>query len=183
MIIKDIDRFAELASIGAGHAVTAFSQLTGHTITMDSPRLRIPDVAQPETSEGEGGWSSGVLFEFDGCIDALVGILFRPAMCDAVVHKLVGGSDQYHSPEIAESVLMEVGNILASHVASAIADTLSARLLPSIPTIEMENAGKMLEEWAEARIGSRAPRIECQFTDDEGQLGGLVVLIPNFPND
>ncbi len=183
MIIKDIDRFSELASIGAERAVAAFSQLTGRTIRMASPRLRIPDEtpSAPETSDQ--AWCSGVLFEFDGCVDALVGILFKPSMCKAVVRKLVGGDDHFQSPEVVESVLMEVGNILASHVASSIADTMEARLLPSIPTIEIEQAQTLLDEWADSRIGSRAPRIECEFSDPLCELGGLVVLIPNLSSD
>jgi hypothetical protein len=55
--------------------------------------------------------------------------------------------------------------------------------LPSIPTIEMERAETMLSEWADARIGSRAPRIECEFADSDAVLGGLVVLIPNLSSD
>ena len=87
-MVKDMDRFAELANIGAGHAVTAFSQLTGHTIRMRAPRYpldEVRDVPLPPPMPVDRGWTSGVLFELEGCVDALVGILFRPEMSEAVL--------------------------------------------------------------------------------------------------
>jgi chemotaxis protein CheY-P-specific phosphatase CheC len=75
--------------------------------------------------------------------------------------------------------LMEVGNILASHVASAIADTLGARLLPSIPVLALDGAGEQLSDLASHRESSGSLRIECELADKEGELGGLVVLIPD----
>jgi chemotaxis protein CheC len=184
---REIDRLSELANIGAGHAATAFSQLTGHTISMHVPRVSL--TGEPigrwvpsnlvESDPEEDEWSVGVIFEFDGCISAIVAILFRRSMCIAVVRQLVGQTDGFPPPETVESILMEVGNILASHVASAIADTLDARLLPSIPVLALEDAGYVLNDMASRRDAPGALRIECELADKEGELGGLVVLIPD----
>ena len=179
MAESEIDRLSELASIGAGHAAHAFAQLTGRTITMDPPRARVGRLQAADHSEDEEPWCSGVIFEFDGCVNAIVGILFRPSMCDAVVRQLLGASaDEEMPPETVESALMEVGNVLASHVASAIADTLKARLLPSIPTLALDGAEEQLHELAMARGTNPELRIECELTDRAGELGGLVVMIP-----
>ncbi len=189
---QQIDRLGELANIGAGHAAGAFSQLTGHAIRMDVPRIRLigmptdhgeedaalEQFAQPESADS--GWSSGVIFEFDGCLNAIVAILFRRSMCDAVVRKLTGKAEGYLPPETTESALMELGNVLASHVASAIADTLGARLLPSIPMLSLDSAFEQLESLAQAREGAGELWIECELVDADGNLGGLMVLIPEF---
>jgi chemotaxis protein CheC len=189
LLEERIDRLSELANIGAGHAAGAFSQLTGHTIKMAVPRVRLTgcrgaegdvggaDLVQPGTTDK--GWDSGVIFEFDGCLNAVVAILFRRAMCDSVVRNLVGQSEGFLPPETVESSLMEVGNVLASHVASAIADTLGARLLPSIPMLSLESALEQLETLAKTRPGAGEMWIESELIDDEGNLGGLVVLIPD----
>lgn len=184
---QEIDRLSELANIGAGHAASAFSQMTGHSISMQVPRVSLTDEPIGSRQPLPGGcaeddleeWSAGVLFEFDGCVNAIVAILFRRSMCNAVVRKLVGQSEGFPPPETVESVLMEVGNILASHVASAIADTLDARLLPSIPSLALEGAGEQLEALVAARENAGALRIECELSDREGELGGLVVMIPD----
>ncbi len=189
-----IDRLSELANIGAGHAAGAFSQMTGHTIRMDVPRVRLTGVQMA----GEGApvldesddvefaqfeWSSGVIFEFDGCLNAVMAVLFRREMCDAVVRQLVGQEKGFLPPEIVESALMEVGNVLASHVATAIADTLGARLLPSIPMLSLDSAFEQLEGLAASRPATGELWIECELVDQDGQLGGLVVLIPDREED
>lgn len=187
----EIDRLSELANIGAGHAAGAFAQLTGQTIKMAVPRVRLlgrslessSDEAEyrgsADPGDFDGGWNSGVIFEFEGCLNAVVAILFRRSMCDAVVRKLIGQSEGYLPHETVESALMEVGNVLASHVASAIADTLGARLLPSIPMLSLDFAFDQLEAIAQARSNAGELWIECELVDSEGKLGGLVVLVPD----
>ena len=189
--MSEIDRLSELANIGAGHAAGAFARLTGRAITMQVPRVRLSglpidlgpgEVCWSETSQpvaDDHDWNSGVIFEFDGCLNAVVAILFQDEMCDAVVRKLIGKSDGPLPPEAVESALMEVGNVLASHVASAIADTLGARLLPSIPMLALDSAFEQLKGLAEARDGSGELWIECELVDCDGNLGGLVVLVPD----
>ncbi len=186
---EQIDRLSELANIGAGHAAGAFSQLTGHPIRMDVPRVRLGGVCLDAPSGAERGeptgsdWASGVIFEFDGCLNAVMAVLFRREMCDTVVRHLVGQSEGFLPPETVESALMEVGNVLASHVASAIADTLGARLLPSIPMLSLDSAFEQLEALAATRPGAGELWIECELADGEGNLGGLVVLIPDRESD
>ncbi len=128
----ELDRLSELANIGAGHAAGAFSMLTQREIRMRMPRVV---VVEGDDQSCDAGWSTGVFFEFDGCLNAVVGILFHASASEAVVRRVVGIEEGELPPHCIESALMEVGNILASHVASAIADTLGERLLPSIPTL------------------------------------------------
>ena len=188
---EQIDRLSELANIGAGHAAGAFSLLTGHTIRMAVPRVRLtsaltanePALDEPlefvSLATADRGWESGVIFEFDGCLHAILAILFRRPMCEAVVRNLTGESEGFLPPETIESALMELGNVLASHVASAIADTLGARLLPSIPMLSVHDAIPQLEALAATRPGAGQVWIESELLDGDGILGGLVVMIPD----
>ena len=115
----------------------------------------------------------------DGCLDALVGILFPGAASEALVRRIVGiDTGQLEAPLI-ESALMEVGNILASHVASAIADTLHSRLLPSIPSLAMEDGESAFSAYVEDRVGAVALRIESRLRDESGELHGRLVLVPS----
>ena len=168
----ELDRMCELTSVGAGHAATAFAQLVGRTVVMRPPMLRQAGSARE--------WSSGVLFEFEGCFNALVGILFREEVRDDVVRKMLGEPEGPLLRESIEAVIMELGNILVSRVASAIADTLGERLLPSIPVLAFEHAGVQLAAWCDARGSQDSPRIECEFLDKDGELGGLLILIPDL---
>jgi chemotaxis protein CheY-P-specific phosphatase CheC len=179
----EIDRLAELANVGAGHAAGAFAQLVGRTMWTDVPVVREGASTQigrewDDGSAASDQWCTGVFFEFEGCLDALVGILFPGPASEALVRRIVGVDSGDLPPAAIESALMEVGNILASHVASAIADTLRARLLPSIPTLAMEDAENALAAWVEERVGEPILRIECGLHDESGELSGRLVLVP-----
>ena len=176
-----LDRLGELANIGAGHAAAAFARLAERLICIEVPRFsRSADIAslsEPSSETGEG-WSTGVFFEFEGAVDALVGILFRASASETLVRRIVGVESGLLPTHYVESALMEVGNILASHVASAIADTLGRTLLPSIPTLAMEHADATLVSLAARRGGDHPVRIECELHDAERELEGLLVLVP-----
>ncbi|MCZ6784672.1 MAG: chemotaxis protein CheC [Proteobacteria bacterium] len=165
----EVDRLRELANIGAGHAADAFAQLTGRPMWMAVPRVRPSEDPEPE------GRATGVFFEVNGSLRALVGILFRPGECEEVVRCLGasrGGGDH-------ASLLTEVGNILVSHMASAIADTLGGRLLPSLSSFSLDRAGEELADRVRRRGPGHPIRIECELTDGAGEIGGLLVLIPD----
>ena len=177
---KKLDRLSELASVGAGHAATAFANLTERTIWMDVPRTyefggMAPSHMALEDVDEE--WSTGVFFELDGCLDALLGLLFHEDASEAVVRRIVGVEEGEIDPTWIESALMEVGNILASHVASAIADTLGERLLPSIPILAMNHAEAELGALVRHLEIENPIRIECHLRDETGELSGLLVLI------
>ena len=171
----ELDRLSELANIGAGRAAGAFSMLTRREIRMQVPRVVPVDGVSPSV---DGSWSMGVFFEFEGCLNAIVGILFHASASETVVRRVVGIEDGELPPHCIESALMEVGNILASHVASAIADTLGERLLPSIPTLAMNFAENELLAFVAHHSGDHPIRIECELRDGVGDLGGMLVMIP-----
>ena len=182
MDARELDRLQELTSIGAGHAASAFASLTGQTFWMGVPHVVKGDegALAPHLASGEH-WSTGVFFTLDGCVDALLGLLFHADASEAVVRRVVGIEEGEIAPTWIESALMEVGNIVASHVASAIADTLGERLLPSIPSLAMNRAEQALTEMLERGPGLGALRIECQLIAGSGELGGLLVFVPTDP--
>ena len=176
----EIDRLGELANVGAGQAANAFAQLVGRTIRNEVPVViegePVGAAASDEPAPGVG--STGVFFEFEGCLDAVVAILFPERASELLVRRIVGIESGELAAPVTESALMEVGNILASHVASAIADTLGARLLPSIPQLEMEQAEQAFDRYIEHAVGRDTLRIESAFSDERGELQGRLVLVP-----
>jgi chemotaxis protein CheC len=174
---EELDQLRELTSVGAGHAASAFSQLTGRTIEMRPPELH-RDPHWPESAGDD--WSSGVLFEFEGCLAAVVAILFREPVRDVVVRQMLGQPSDPLTRESIEAVIMELGNILVSRVASAIADTMGQRLLPTIPVLAFEGATAQLSSLCASRGMDMSARVECEFADRLGELGGLLVVIPAY---
>lgn len=170
----DITRLTELAHVGASQAAEAFAQLVGQPITAVAP---IVSDAGPSSGVGDPE-ATGVFFELEGCLDAIIGIVFPGRASDRLVRQIVGMESCELEPTIVESALMEVGNILASHVSSAISDRLGERLLPSIPSLSTANAEIELEVFIERVVGESAMRIESGLANEDGGLRGYLVLAP-----
>lgn len=175
-----IDRYTELAHAGAEQAASAFAQLVGREIRAEAVVVFHGDASEAcrSADDDDSVWSTGVFFEFEGCLEALVGILFPSVASEALVRRIVGIESGELAPQLIESALMEVGNILASHVASAIADSLGSRLLPSIPSLAMENAEQAFRSFIEDAVGPDALRIESTLSDTSRELRGRLVLVP-----
>ncbi len=176
----EIERLAALAQVGARRAADAFAQLVDQPIWV-SEAVVIDGAAETDIvldNPEDSSWSTGVFFEFEGCLDGLVGILFPGAASESLVRRIVGIESGELAPPVIESALMEVGNILASHVASGIADALESRLLPSIPSLAMAGAEGAFQELIENVVGRGALRIESAFNDSSGSGCGRLVLVP-----
>lgn len=177
---NELERLAGLTHAGAVRAAAAFSQLVSATVSAERPIVHDRDAAtsaRATDAESSAG-STGVFFEFDGCLDALVGILFPAAGSERLVRSIVGIESGDLDPTIVESALMEVGNILASHVASGIADALHSRLLPSIPALAQGQAESEFAAWVERVVGSETPGVEALLTAENGEAVGRLVIVP-----
>ncbi|MBJ20603.1 MAG: hypothetical protein CL933_14430 [Deltaproteobacteria bacterium] len=173
---SDQDRLVELACAGARQAGEAFAQLVGRPVRVADPTVLSGVGNGP--SGGRDLQATGVFFEFEGCLDAIIGVLFSREASDLLVRRVVGIETGGLEPPIVESALMEVGNILASHVASAIADRLEARLLPSIPSLAMAHAEDEFDTFIDRAAGREAPRIESRLSHEDDRLIGRLVLVP-----
>lgn len=169
----ELDRLCELANVGAGHAAGALARLIGCPVRMDPPRLRIAARGGNGAAAALGAATSGVFFEVEGAMGGTLGVLFPPRAREALLEALVGDPDP-HSEE-AESALREVGNMLASHALSAVADLVGERVLPSLPVLADEAAGAVL---ASRQARGEPVRIESRLVDASGGLRSLLVWIP-----
>jgi len=168
-----LDRLCELVNVGAGHAAGALARLLGCPI-----RMSVPRVHRSRSSRGvaPGAGTSGIFFEVEGGIGGVFAVLFPPPVRDALLAELLG--DAVGEDGEGESALREVGNILASHALSAVADLIGARVLPSLPTLALDAAGSVL---ASLQVRYDEPAIESRLVDPSGDLRGLLVWIPASP--
>jgi len=165
----ELDRLCELVNVGAGHAATALARLVGRPIWMSVPRIRM-GAATPAPVAGDDAW---IFFEVQGALGgALVFRLPREARGTLLAALLDEGEGEAQ----AESALREVGNILASHALSAVADLVGVRMLPSLPSLVFEASGPALAAWR-ARAAGRVC-IETNLVDRAGRAAIELVWIP-----
>ncbi|MBW2716235.1 MAG: chemotaxis protein CheC [Deltaproteobacteria bacterium] len=161
----------ELTSIGASHASSAFAMLLGRAMAPSAPMFHEADEYRADES-----WTTGVIFRADGELSGLVAILLSTASREVVTERLVRWEEVGDSPQTAESALRELGNIVASHTMSAIADKLGGRILLSVPLLVMEDADS---EFASMIRESGAERcVECELTDSAREINVRLVFVP-----
>lgn len=172
---EHVDQLLELMSIGGGHAAGAFADLVGQSFWMRVPRVRWCDRGAATSTASA---TTGVLFEVDGALRGVVALLLPANARDALVARLVGRDAASVPSELLESALRELGNIVVSHVCSAIADTLAARLVPSLPVLVLQDGEGALDAAAARRGGGRL-RVETEIADGDGELHGRLVFVPD----
>lgn len=181
----ELDRVRELTSIGAGHAAGAFAQVVGRPCRMRVPTVRLLSAQAvgsafvATTRDDERSSMCGVFFEVEGGLGGVLALLFPASSREPVVHALLRPRGEL-APGAEASALRELGNILVSHVVSAMADTLGTRVLPSIPVLAMEDALSALSSLVALRCsGESALRVETEISDAEGEYRGLLVYVPD----
>lgn len=167
----DRDRLCELSGAGASRAAQAFETILGREVAAGAPR-----VLGAERYRTDGRWSTAVIFEADGELGGLVVFLLPVAVRDALGAQLLGIEPTPELDPAMESALRELGNIIASHTISAMADAVGGRILISVPQLVTENAPQTLDALITS-LGVEAC-IECELQDDSGELQTLLLLVP-----
>jgi chemotaxis protein CheY-P-specific phosphatase CheC len=169
---SEIERLCALASVGASLASRAFSRLLEGTVVSGVPRVCAPvDPTEPAQ------WCTGIVFEAEGDLTGLVAIVMSEPDRDLAVKMMMGDADP-HDP-IVESALRELGNIIASQTVSAIADSMDATIMLSIPTLVMHDADVVLSSLIIQR--GAWVRIETDLYRPDGALNALLVFAPDRP--
>ena len=168
---EELDRLCELANVGAGHAATALARLVGRPIRMSVPCVRMGTAATGAAPVGAN--DAWIFFEVQGAMGGALVLRLPCAARHVLVEELVGAdAGGTHT----ESALREVGNILASHALSAVADLVGARVLPSLPSLVFDATGPALAAWRSRAAGRVC--IETHLVDDAGQPHVELVWIP-----
>lgn len=172
-----LDRARELANIGAGHAAGALARLVNRAIWTEVPRAQAleEDVTPFAARAAEDG--AAVFFELTGGVGGMVAVVFSRASLEVIVTEMMG-AQAYGVESAVESAVREAGNILVSHYASAIADTLGTLVLPSVPLLAEQAGPGALASLVSRRPGD-SPRLllESRLFDPAHDVEGWVTLV------
>jgi chemotaxis protein CheC len=132
------DGLREVASIGAGHAATALSQLTDRRIMISVPhvsRVRYSEV--PEMASAFGDHVAVVAMRMLGDLTGRALLIFgeydATRLCDLILRRPQGPPRALG--ELEQSGLKEVGNIVCSAYLTALSNFMGMMLLPSVPAL------------------------------------------------
>jgi chemotaxis protein CheC len=134
------DGLREVATIGAGHAATALSQLTDRRIMISVPQVRrIEYAAVPDMVADFGDHVAVVSMRMLGDLTGRALLVFGEGdavrLCDLILRRQPGPPRALG--ELEQSGLKEVGNIVCSAYLTALSNFMGMMLLPSVPSLTM----------------------------------------------
>lgn len=147
--LNDVERDAlrEVANIGAGHAATALSQMTGRLIMINVPEVNVrplDDVAEmlgPADAEVVAVVMH-MMGDLTGRTAVVLPIQAARSLCDLLLRRPDGTTTDLGVME--ESSIKETGNILTSAYLTALSDFMGMMLVPSVPSLVADFAGAVL---------------------------------------
>jgi chemotaxis protein CheC len=181
-----LDALREVANIGAGHAATALSQMTGGTIMISVPRItvtRLEDVprtiAEPEEAV------AAVLMHMHGDLTGRTLLVFplqtAVRMAELMLRRRKGACTEMGVLE--QSALKEAGNILGGAYMTALSDFMGMLLLPSPPSLAIDMSEAVLTTTYLQFGGDRdyVFCVESEFLMQEldERLRGFFLLLPD----
>jgi chemotaxis protein CheC len=182
------DALREVANIGAGHAATALSQMTGRRIMISVPEVsvrRLEEVAllvgPPDTVIA--GVLMHVMGDLTGRTLVVLGQDSAHALCELLLRKPSQGPT---FDAMQQSTIKETGNILCSAYMNALSDFLGMMLVPSVPALVVDLAGAVLTT-AYLNFGHDRDAVFCVETTfriegSEQALTGQFLLMPDPPS-
>jgi chemotaxis protein CheC len=177
---REVDALQELASIGCGQAISALGKLAGRRFEMDVPEAWIG--AEPGAiASFLGGLGQDLVAVGVKLEGALAGdlLLALPEPDAENLAAMLGFPPTGAWGGMAESALMESGNIVGSAFVSAVGTLVGEKLLLSVPTFA-RGSGRSCVERLVAHAGSvaLATRFSAWAEDTGAALEGLILVMP-----
>jgi len=182
---SQLDGMREVANIGAGHAATALSQMTGRVIMISVPEVSIVKLEEVDVMIGEPGEVvAAVMMKVLGDVTGRTVQIFSGESAVKLTTMLVGGAEPSFPDgfgELHQSTLKEIGNIIVGAYLNALSDFMGMLLIMSVPSIAIDMAGAIMTT-SYLNFGEEKDYVFCVNTEmlmDDEQIRAHFLLIPD----
>ena len=181
-----LDALREVANMGAGHAATALSQMTGSTIMISVPTIhvtRLEDI--PPTLAPDEEPVAAVMMSMLGDLTGKTLLVFPKRtvmrMAELMLRRPAGSSVALG--ELERSAVKEAGNILSGAYMNALSDFMGMVLLPSPPALAIDMSTAVLTSTF-LQFSGELEFVFCVETeflmhDMQERVRGFFLLIPD----
>lgn len=191
------DTLMELGNIGSGNAITALSKLLDKKIEMALTLLKVvPFWEVTYLFEDPKTRVFGILSKIKENNDLIFLQIYTVESAINLINgvvKLINGveNDNLHKEKIkvledlddfSLSIISEVGNIVAGHYSSALANLMSIRLVPDVPDVALENVSALIDSIiaSNCQVNDYSVIIENKLILGELEFSGHFFLIPSM---
>jgi chemotaxis protein CheC len=180
-----IDALREVSNMGAGHAATALSQMTNTRIMINVPRLQVTALEDvPDIMGHPEEVVAAVLMHMLGDLTGRTLLIFprnsAMRLAEILLHRAHGSSHVFG--ELEQSAIKEAGNILSAAYMNALSDFMGLLLLPSVPSLVIDQSGAVLTT-AYTNFGHERDVVFCIQTEfemaSEDKVMGQFLLLPD----
>ncbi len=180
-----MDALKEVANIGAGHAATALSLMTGARIMIDVPTVNVAPLDEliPGIADGDSQIVS-VVMDMSGSLQGHT-LLALPLATGRRLADLMLRRERRPGGTLdllEESALKEAGNILGGAYMTALSEFLGMSLMPSPPRLMVGTTDVvMAAHKAQASEAAAAYCVETEFSFEEigERFRGFFLLLPD----
>ena len=184
---RELDALRETASIGAGHAATALSQMTGSRIMISVPQITIASLEEmPHQIVDAEEPIAAVMMQMLGDLTGRSLLVFPRPTALRLAHLMLRRPQPPNAPfgELEQSALKEAGNILSGAYLNALSEFLGLMLLPSPPSLVVDMSAAVLST-AYAQFGAErdmvfAVETDFLFDEQDDSLRGFFLLLPDL---
>ncbi len=176
-----LDVLREIGNIGSGNAATSLSSMMSKVVDINIPSVRIVDFDTAISCLGGAETLTvGVLVNFHGDVSGMMMFLSNIPNAKLIINTLLGqetdqDNDEIIYDEMGNSVIQEIGNILASAYVNSISSLTGLTIDISIPYVAIDMAGSLLSvpiiEFGE--VGDRVMFIDGGFAIAENEQNNL----------
>ncbi|MFX1294837.1 MAG: chemotaxis protein CheC [Promethearchaeota archaeon] len=186
-----IDSLKELGNIGCGNAVTALSKLLNRRIEMSLTKVSIiPFWKITSITEDLGIEVFGIFSDIKGNANLSIFQFFTKRSILEMVEFLAQNyqkvnidiKDLSDLDEFTYSIIMEIGNILAGHYTSALANLMNIKLIPNVPNVALDTLKTILNTLS-VEISQSVNHllvIETEIEIEVLKLNGHFLFIPDL---
>jgi chemotaxis protein CheC len=182
-----LDALRETANIGAGHAATALSQMTGSRIMIKVPGINVVGREEIPLQFGSDEEPvAAVQMDMLGDLTGRTLLVFpKPTvmrLAELMLRRPVGSSVALG--ELEASAIKEAGNILSGAYMNALSDFLGMLLLPSPPSLVIDMSNNVLagafRDLAADPESILCVESEFMLTEMRQTLRGFFLLLPDL---
>ena len=184
---KELDALRETASIGAGHAATALSQMTNSRIMISVPQITIASLeAVPQQIANAEEPIAAVMMQMLGDLTGRSLLVFPRPTALRLAHLMLRRPQAPNAVfgELEQSAVKEAGNILSGAYLNALSEFLGLMLLPSPPSLVVDMSHAVLStayaQFSAERDMVFAVETQFFFDDKDDHLRGFFLLLPDL---
>ena len=177
---RDVDVLQEVASIGCGQAITALGKLARRRFDMDVPEAWV-GAGPGAIAAFLGGLGQDLVVVGVKLEGPLTGdlLLALPEPDAENLAAMLGYPPTGRWSGLAESALLESGNIVGSAFVSAIAALVGEKLLLSVPSFARGNGRECVQQLvSHAGSVALATRFSAWAEETGAALEGLILVMP-----